>query len=106
VIALAVAAAASGKGGALVGVWGTAAMLLKAAVHVPLGLLLVGAGGAIIWHWPTWLVLLIGGWLIFSGGNLLFGSLAGFVVPAGADQLEGAKPADRAALRRAGLIDR
>jgi hypothetical protein len=99
--------AASGIASALVAAWGVIAMTLKAMLYVPWGLLLMGIGAAIIWRWGGLLGWLIGGWLIYAGGNCVFGSLAGFVtVPPISDTGDGATTATRAALRRAGLLKR
>lgn len=99
--------ATSGIAAALVAAWGVIALTLKALLCMPWGLLLIGIGAAIVWRWGGPLGWLIGVWLIYMGGNCLFGSLAGFVtVPPISDTGGGATTATRAALRRAGLLKR
>jgi hypothetical protein len=97
----------SGIAATMVAAWGVIAMILKALFYVPWGILLIGIGVVIIWQWGGLLGWLIGGWLVYTGGNCLFGSLAGFVtVPSCSDTTDGATTATRAQLRRAGLLKR
>lgn len=107
VVAALAAIATSRAGAAMVATWGVIAMILKALLYVPWGLLLIGIGLAIVWRWGGLLGWVIGGWLVYTGGNCLFGSLGGFVpVPPLSDTGDGATTATRAALRRAGLLKR
>jgi hypothetical protein len=97
----------SGILSAMVAAWGVIAMTLKALFYVPWGLLLVGIGVAIVSRWGGPLGWLIGLWFVYTGGNCLFSSLAGFAtVPPMSDTGDGATTATRAALRRAGLLKR
>jgi hypothetical protein len=65
-------------GGGIISAWSATAMALKALLFVPWGMLLLAIGAGIIWLWGGLLGWLIGGWLIYTGGNCLVGSLTGF----------------------------
>src|SRR5450755_4176395 len=86
----------SGIGSTMVEAWRIVAMILMALLYVPWGLLLLGTGLAIVfvWQWGGVFGWLIAGVLVYTGGNCLFGSLAGFVTtPPISDTGEGATTA-------------
>lgn len=69
----------SGIGTALVAGWRIIALTLEAIVHVPLGILLIIIGIAAIVTFPDLFGCIIAGVCLYSGGNLLFGVIDGYV---------------------------
>jgi|HubBroStandDraft_4_1064222.scaffolds.fasta_scaffold1604954_1 hypothetical protein len=69
----------SGVAPAMVAGWRIIALTLEAIVHVPLGILLIVVGVAIALTLRDFLGFAIGGACLYSGGNLLFGAIGGFV---------------------------
>jgi hypothetical protein len=69
----------SGVAAALVAGWRIIALTLEAIVHVPLGILLIVVGVVIALALRDFLGCVIGGVCLYSGGNLLFGIIDGYV---------------------------
>lgn len=69
----------SGLGAVLVAGWRVIALTLRAIVHVPLGLVLILMAVAVAWYLGDLIGFLIGGVLLYYGGNYLFGAIGGFV---------------------------
>jgi hypothetical protein len=69
-------------GRGIISAWSATAMTLKALLFVPWGTFLLVIGAVIIWLWGGLVGWLIGGWLVYTGGNCLFGSVAGFATKA------------------------
>jgi hypothetical protein len=69
----------SGIGAAMVAGWRIIALTLEAIVHVPLGVLLIVVGVVIAMTLRDFLGFVIGGACLYSGGNLVFGAIGGFV---------------------------
>jgi hypothetical protein len=69
----------SGLGAAMVAGWRIIALTLEAIVHVPLGILLIVVAVVIALTSRDFLGWVIAGACLYSGGNLLFGAIDGFV---------------------------
>ena len=69
----------SGIGATMVAGWRIIALILEAIVHVPLGLLLIVVGVVVALTLRDFLGCVIGGACLYSGGNLVFGAIGGFV---------------------------
>jgi len=82
--------------------WIFVAMVMRALVRVPFGLVLLMIAAAIAWNsGGNWFLLFIAGWFAYHGGQHFFGSLAGFI-----GQPRHREPSVREALRRAGMLER
>jgi hypothetical protein len=69
----------SGIGAAIVAGWRIIALIFEAIVHVPLGILLIVVGVVVALASRDFLGWVIAGACLYSGGNLLFGAIEGFV---------------------------
>ena len=87
--------------------WFFVAMVARAAVYVPLGLLLLALAFVVARaSGGNWFFLLIAAWIGYHGGNFVFGSLAGFAGAPKSDEPGRAATATSGALRRRRLLRR
>jgi hypothetical protein len=93
--------------GAIVRAWLLIAAIARAAVRVPVGLVLLWLAYVIaLLSDGNWLILLLAAWIGYHGGNFVFGTLGWFTSAPETDAPGRASFASRWALRRRGLIRR